>query len=106
MVANNEVDFAIDSFGVTDERLTVGDYLIFSNGGYERLYIKNPKDGFDWTVYTKSFTVEAWIYFFLFCFGLPFLLWIPMFDCKYSIRICCTYINSQSENCKPKVFST
>ena len=83
MVANKEVDFALDSFGVTPERLSIGDYILFSNGGMGRMYIKNPKDGFDWTVYTKSFTVDAWIYFFLFCFSLPFLLWILMFDCKY-----------------------
>ena len=84
MVANKEVDFAVDSFGVTPERLTVGDYLLFANGGMGRMYIKNPKDGYDWTVYTKSFTVDAWIAFFLFCFVLPLLLWLPMFDCTYN----------------------
>ena len=81
MVVNGDVDFALDSFGMTNERLVVGDYLIFSNGGFGRIYIRNPKDGFDWKVYTKSFTFDAWIGFYLFCLGLPFFLWILMFDC-------------------------
>ena len=88
MVANKEIDFALDSFGVTHERLTVGDYLLFANGGFGRMYIKNPKDSYDWTVYTKSFTVNAWLFFFLFCIGLPFLLWILMFDCKFQEKTC------------------
>ena len=86
MVVNGEVDFALDSFGMTNERLVVADYVIFDVGGKGRMYIRNPKDGFDWTVYTKSFTRDAWIGFYVFCFSLPFLLWIVMFDCKFCVR--------------------
>ena len=83
MVVNGDVKFALDSFGMTNERLAVADYVIFGVGGKGRMYIRNPKDGYDWYAYTKSFTMDAWIGFYLFIFCLPFILWIIMFDCKF-----------------------
>lgn len=37
MVVNGEVDFALDSFGMTNERLVVADYVIFDVGGKGRM---------------------------------------------------------------------
>ena len=78
MVLNGEVDFAIDSFGITKERMEVVDYLIFAKGGMGRIYIRNPKDGRDWKVYIKPLRQEAWIGILLFCIITPILMMIVL----------------------------
>ena len=83
MTVSGEVDFSLDSFGVSNERMEVADYLLFLKGGAGRLYTRNPADGYDWGVYTFPFTLWAWIGFDLFCFFMPFLLMCLMFDCAY-----------------------
>ena len=76
MVLNGTVDFALDSFGITKERMDVVDYLIFGKGGMGRIYIRNPKDSRDWKVYVKPLRKETWIGILLFCIIVPILMMV------------------------------
>ena len=76
MVLDGTVDFALDSFGITKERMDVADYLIFAKGGMGRIYTRNPKDGRDWKVYIKPLRKEAWIGILLFCIIVPILMMV------------------------------
>ena len=78
MVLDGTVDFAIDSFGITKERMDVADYLIFAKGGMGRIYTRNPKDGRDWKVYIKPLRKEAWIGILLFCIIVPILMMVVL----------------------------
>ena len=82
MVLDGVVNFAVDSFGITNERMNVVDYLIFGKGGMGRIYTRNPKDGRDWKVYIKPLRKEAWIGILLFCIITPTLMMIILLGSK------------------------
>ena len=82
MVLQGHVDFAIDSFGITNERMDEIDYLILTEGGRGRIYIRNPKDGVDWNVYTKPLRKEAWIGILFFSILVPIIMMGFMFRSK------------------------
>ena len=46
------------------------------------IYIRNPRETFDWEIYTKPLTINAWMGLLLFGLVVPILLLIPMYDCK------------------------
>ena len=74
MVLDGKVDFAINNFGITKERMNSVDFLIFGKGGMGRIYVQNPKDGLDWKVYTKPLNDGAWKWIVLFFLVVP----VPM----------------------------
>ena len=84
MVLDGTVDLAIDSFGITKERMDAVDYVIFAKGGMGRIYIRNPKDGRDWKVYIKPLRPEAWIGILLFCIVVPILMMLVLLGSKYT----------------------
>ena len=61
LAQEGNVDFAMSHFGMTPSRHTVMNYIMVSKGGEGRIYIKNPTDSLDWTVYGEPLVVEAWI---------------------------------------------
>ena len=84
MVVDGMVDFAVDKFGITEERMKVADYLIINKGGKGRLYTKNPADSLDWGIYAMPLMDDVWIVILIFCALIPFLMVIATVDCKYT----------------------
>ena len=82
MVKNQTIDVAILPFVYTEERSKIADYLMLLGQEYGNIYIRNPRETFDWEVYTKPLRKEAWIGLFLFCSVVPLLMMITVFDCK------------------------
>ena len=74
------VDFAINDFGYTKERGEVAKFLEFNEPNYGQIYIRNPKETYDWLVYTKPLTNEAWTGIVLFAISVP--LFLVVLDCK------------------------
>ena len=75
LILNDKVDFAISTFALRESRRKVVDYMFTSNNpsrGY--IYVKNPKETFDWTVYGQPFWQETWIVVMLFCAIIPILM--------------------------------
>ena len=78
-----EADIALNAFIVTKDRSDIGNYLSFDDDEYGLIYITNPKDTFDWKVYTKQYRTEAWIGFWLFILTVPLLLKIILVEWRY-----------------------
>ena len=70
------------TYGITQLRYKVIDYLQFGGGANGRIYIRNPRETFDWEVYTKPFKKESWVVVISFCLLVPFLMVIVMVECK------------------------
>ena len=88
MVLDGTVDFAVDTFGITVERMKVADYLIITEKGAKgRLYTKNPAESFNWGIYTMPLMNDLWIVILMFCLLIPFLMVIATFDCKYNNKL-------------------
>ena len=82
LVLDRKVDFAADSFGITELRSRVISYLPLFAGGKSRIYIKNPRETFDWEIYTKPFRKVTWVGVMSFSVILPVLMVITMVNCK------------------------
>ena len=82
MVLDGSVDFAADSFGITEIRSRVISYLPLFSGGSSRIYIRNPRETFDWEIYTKPFLKVTWIGVMSFSILLPLLMVIAMVNGK------------------------
>ena len=82
MVLDGKADFAMGTYGITQLRYKFIDYLQMFSGGNGRIYIRNPRETFDWEVYTKPFKKETWFVVIAFCFFVPFLMVIVMVECK------------------------
>ena len=82
MVKDDKVDLALLPFGYTKERTKIVDYLMIGKREHGRIYIRNPRETFDWGVYTKPLRKEAWIAVLLAFLVLPIFMMITMFDCK------------------------
>ena len=80
LAVNGMVDFAIDNFGYTKKRAEVGNFLLFDEPYYGRIYIRNPKETVDWEVYIKPLTIEAWNGVVVFAISVPLVL--SVLDCK------------------------
>ena len=90
IVQERKIDVAVVPFGYTQERKKIVDYLMLSNQEHGLIYVRNPRETFDWEVYTKPLKKEAWIGICLFCLSIPILMMITVFDCKTFLF----YINS------------
>ena len=74
-MADDIVDLSISNWGVRQNRAKVVDYLIVSaKSAMGRLYIKNPRNTYDWTVFLQPLRKEAWIGLLLFSLLMPFLI--------------------------------
>ena len=82
MVLDGTVDFAADSFGITEIRSKVIQFLPLFSGGNSRIYIRNPRETFDWEIYTKPFRKVTWVSVLSFSILLPILMVIAMVNCK------------------------
>ena len=80
LAVNGKVDFAINDFGYTQERGEVAKFLEFNEPNYGQIYIRNPKETYDWLVYTKPLTTEAWTGIMIFTIFVP--LFLVVLDCK------------------------
>ena len=87
MVLDGLVDIAVDAFTITEERKEVVDFLQLLQGGKGRLYTKNPRDSYDWGVYTKPLTNDVWLVVILFIIVVPILLMLAMVNCKSNITL-------------------
>ena len=74
LAVNGKVDFAINDFGYTQERGEVAKFLEFNEPNYGQIYIRNPKETYDWLVYTKPLTTEAWTGVIIFTVSVPLFL--------------------------------
>ena len=75
MIVNDEVDFAISTFGLRESRMKVVDFMVTSSQIYRGyIYVQNPKETFDWTVYGRPFWQETWIVVIVFCAIIPILM--------------------------------
>ena len=88
LVADKRVDFALNIFGVKQNRAKVVDYLITHQYvTYGWFYIKNPRNTYDWTVFFQPLYGEAWIGLLVFSFFTPLLIAIIEFFRKsYIVR--------------------
>ena len=82
MAVYGEVDIAVDDFGYTKDRSEVVNFLTFDEPNYGQIYIRNPRETFDWEVYTKPLRKEAWIGIILFCLIIPVLIMIVSLEGK------------------------
>ena len=78
------VDFVIDNFAITKERMEVLDYISIYGPTHGRIYIKNPQESLDLEVYTKSLRRSAWIGLPLFCLFVPILAVTVNYNSKLS----------------------
>ena len=88
MLVNQKLDFAISTFSQQQSRRKVVDYIVVNNNpsrGY--IYVKNPKETFDWVVYAQPFWQDAWIGTILFCTLFPVLIAIVVINRKLYISI-------------------
>ena len=77
MLLNKTVDFAISTFSLRESRMKVVDFMVVQSAitrGY--IYVKNPKETFDWEVYSQPFWKETWIFVILFSLVIPILVMI------------------------------
>ena len=72
----------MDPFGWRKDRFQVVDYLPMNKPAIGRMYIANPKETFDWYVYTKPLTVDSWCAVALFIACVPLLTVTMLIDCK------------------------
>ena len=77
---DKRVDFAMNSFGMTHSRYEVINFLPTMPGGKGRIYIRNPRETFDWEVYTKPFRKQTWLAVIIFSILAPFLMMLVMVD--------------------------
>ena len=75
----------IGPFGYSLERIDVVDFLTLLDPEYAFLYVRNPKETFDWEVYIKPLRKEAWIGVCAFCLITPLLFCATINDCKISL---------------------
>ena len=86
MVLDGRVDFAIDSFGITKERMNSVDFLIFSKGGMGRIYVRNPEVGLDWKLYIKPLKEGAWKWIVLFLVVAPIAMMIVDLGTRFKYK--------------------
>ena len=77
MILNEKVDFAISSFSLSESRMKVVDFMVTQSSnvrGY--IYIKNPKETFDWDVYGQPFWENTWIFVIAYSVIIPIFVMI------------------------------
>ena len=74
-----EVDFIVDNFVISQERMKVMDYGIAYGSYMARIYIQVPGESIEGLSYTKPFKRNTWIVIGLSFFFVPIITWILMF---------------------------
>ena len=85
IVKDNQIDVAVVPFGYTEERNKIVDFLMLASQEHGYIYVRNPRETFDWEVYTKPLRIETWIGLLLFGSLVPILMFIPMYKCKLTL---------------------
>ena len=83
MILNETVDFAISTFALRKSRIEVVDFMVvvsIPKRGY--IYVKNPKETFDWEVYAQPFWQHTWLFVILFSFIIPIFMMIILVNRK------------------------
>ena len=73
LATSGAVDFVVDNFAITAERMEILDYIPIYGPSHGRIYIRNPKESIDIEVYTNSLRRSSWFGLPLFCICVPFL---------------------------------
>lgn len=84
LALERKVDFAMSHFGLRPDRFSVMNFIMLSKGGKGRIYVKNPKDSFHWTIYAEPLKFRAWIYVGMFLVFIPILMRVAVHSGKYS----------------------
>ena len=87
IVKDNKIDVAVVPFGYTEERNKIVDFLMLSTQEHGYIFVRNPRETFDWEVYTKSLKIDTWIGLLLFGLLVPIVMFIPMYSCKLILTI-------------------
>ena len=82
MAVNGVVDIAVDDFGYTKERAEVVDFISFGAPNFGRIYIRNPRETFDWEAYTGPLRKESWIGVAIFSIVVPLFIMIAGLERK------------------------
>ena len=84
MAVDGIVDFVVDNFAISAERMEVLEYIPIYGPSHGRIYVRNPQESIDLEVYTKSLRRSAWIGIPLFCLFIPILAVIV----NYNSELC------------------
>ena len=87
IVKDNKIDVAVVPFGYTEERNKIVDFLMLSTQEHGYIFVRNPRETFDWEVYTKPLKIDTWIGVLLFGLLVPIVMFIPMYSCKSILTI-------------------
>ena len=80
--------------------MEVVDFLQLDEGGKGRLYIRNPRDTYDWEVYTKPLLKVTWVAVIAYVIMVPMVMVIVMVNCKYSLIL--AVVCTRGEVCRSK----
>ena len=89
LATSGAVDFVVDNFAITAERMEILDYITIYGPSHGRIYIRNPKESIDIEVYTNSLRRSSWFGLPLFCICVPFLS--TLVNLKSRIRVLSLY---------------
>ena len=74
-----EVDFIVDNFVISQERMKVMDYAIVYGSYMARIYIQVPGESIEGLSYTKPFKRNTWIVIALSFSLVPIITWLLMY---------------------------
>ena len=84
-IQNKTVDFAVCICAMRESRRKVVDYMVTYNNklrGY--IFVKNPKETFDWDVFGQPFWRSTWILVIIYFMIIPIFMMILFQRRKYS----------------------
>ena len=86
LLKDRKKDFGASAYDMSQSRASVVDYLPALMVTYQQIFIRNPSEQLDWNDYLRPLSRDTWIVvggvFFII---LPFIMFVNMFDCKFSI---------------------
>ena len=83
-VADEKVDFAVSAIGVTKSRSKVFDYLIVWNiPAIGTFYLQNPRNTYDWSVFSRPLYKNAWFSIFIFSIITPTVMTMVLLYSKF-----------------------
>ena len=83
-MVDKKVDLAISTFGMPISWAKVVDILVTNEDvALGQIYLKNPRDTYDWTVFFQPLKRWAWIGIIIFSVVIPLLIATIVFFRKY-----------------------
>ena len=74
-----EIDLAPTSFSVINARSLVVDFAEGITDVHHRFFVKNPKNGYNWTAYTDPLSSQIWRVIGILCLTMPIFFWAVVF---------------------------